>query len=49
MTDLSSALIAWIKLPGIIDEDTTSFRDIVSIDDFIATFEKLFYKIEWRK
>ena len=44
MTDISSALISWIKIPGIIDEDTTSFRDIVNIDDFIQTFEKLFYK-----
>ena len=44
MTDISSALISWIKIPGIIDEDTTSFRDIVNIDDFIQTFEKLFHK-----
>ena len=43
MSDLSSALIAWIKLPGIIDQDITSFRDIVNIDEFIGTYECLFH------
>lgn len=44
MSDLSSALIAWCKLPGIIDQDIESFRDVVNINEFIETYEAIFHE-----